>query len=95
MSTILYKKLFFLTLCLAVLGLAVAETSVASENKKNKPKINKNLGTDFNFSDLTIKGKYQYADEAAAIVENEKDLDDLLQPRKHFKDRLSQSSSRQ
>lgn len=54
----------------------------------------KKLSTNVNFEDLLIKGQYQYPDEALVTVEDEKDLDDLLQVRPHFKDRLSQASMR-
>lgn len=63
-------------------------TAFAAPTKRTK------LETDVNFSDLTVQGKYQLADEANANVEDDKKLNDLLQPRKHFKDRLSQTAGR-
>ena len=65
-------------------------TAFAAPNKSAKTK----LETDVNFSDLTVQGKYQLADEANATVEDDKGLNDLLQPRKHFKDRLGQTAGR-
>ncbi len=64
-------------------------TAIAAPKKKFSK-----LETNVNFSDLTVGGKYQLADEANATVEDDKGLNDLLQPRKHFKDRLSQTAGR-
>ena len=52
------------------------------------------LGTDFDFEDMSVNGKYQYADEAIAAVEDEKILEDLLAPRSHFRDRLKKETKR-
>ena len=65
-------------------------TAFASRADKKKSK----LETDVNFTDLTVQGNYQLADEANATVEDDKRLNDLLQPRKHFKDRLGQTAGR-
>ncbi|MGE3974576.1 MAG: hypothetical protein AB7F59_08635 [Bdellovibrionales bacterium] len=80
-------KIFIILIALSLF--ALPNMSQAKSQKEQKK-----LGTQFNFEDLTVKGKYQYADEAAAVVEREKEIDDLLQPRKHFKDRLSESAAR-
>jgi hypothetical protein len=54
----------------------------------------KKLSTNVNFDDMIVDGKYQYSNEALTTVENEKDLDDLLGVRLHFKDRLEKSIER-
>ena len=54
----------------------------------------KKLSTNVNFEDLLVDGKYQYPNEATTTVENEKDLDDLIGARKHFRDRLGRSMDR-
>lgn len=52
------------------------------------------LSTDISFDDMFVGGKYQYADEALAVVENEKILHDLLGVRMDFKDRLKRETKR-
>lgn len=51
------------------------------------------LGTDFQFDPHSVKGNYQYSDQAEANVENEKTLNTILQPRKQFKDRIKLETS--
>jgi uncharacterized protein YdeI (BOF family) len=55
----------------------------------------KHLNTSFDFEDQIVQGKYQYPDEAVTTVENEKELKDLLEVRKDFKDRMKQEATRQ
>jgi hypothetical protein len=63
--------------------------------KKSAPSpLDKRLSTDVSFDGSLVSGKYQFPDEAVATVEDEKSLDDLLGIRKHFKDRLRKSMSR-
>jgi hypothetical protein len=52
------------------------------------------LGTDFNFSDAQVRGKYHSAGEGLVTVEDEKSLVDLLGVRRHFKDRLQADTTR-
>lgn len=59
-----------------------------------KPGPHKKLSTNVNFEDLLVDGKYQYPNEATTTVENEKNLDDLIGARKHFRDRLGRSMNR-
>lgn len=81
--------ILFLGLLLAIIS------ATASTVKPTKaPSAKSKLETDVNFSDLMVQGKYQLADEANATVEDDKGLNDLLQPRKNFKDRMSQTAGR-
>ncbi|MDZ4677977.1 MAG: hypothetical protein SGI74_10790 [Oligoflexia bacterium] len=68
-------------------------TKAASKTQQGSEK-SKKYSTDFNFNDLLVRGEYAQPAEAAATVENEKELDDLLLVRKDFKDRLKQSSTK-
>lgn len=61
-----------------------------SKSKKLKPSYSQ-LGTDFEFSGTRVMGKYQQAGEGHSVVENEKLLEPLVQPRKEFKDRMKSS----
>jgi hypothetical protein len=81
-------KLAIVFRILPIILLGVVTAIAAPTKTKSK------LETDVNFSDLTVQGKYQLADEANATVEDDKGLNDLLQPRKHFKDRLGQTAGR-
>ena len=75
--------------------LTLLASSVAfAAKKKGKDRSGEKVGTEHNFSDTWVKGKYQYADEALAIVEDEKKLDDLLSVRTDFKDRLRKEFKR-
>jgi hypothetical protein len=71
-----------------VLGLSVA----AQAQEPGAAKAN--LSTDLRFNEMDVKGKYQYADEALALVEDEKGLDDLLGLRSDFRDRLKRETKR-
>ncbi len=68
--------------------------STKTINKKAVDKKKTKYGTEFNFNDLLVRGEYAQPAEASATVEDEKILDDLLQVRKDFKDRLKQSSTK-
>lgn len=73
-----------------ILTFGVAEIALGQEGDQQKPK----LSTDLRFSAMEVTGKYQYADEALALVEDEKGLDDLLGIRSDFKDRLKRETKR-
>ena len=45
-------------------------------------------GTNFEFNDAMVKGRYHSAGEGMAVVEDEKKINDLLALRKNFKDRV-------
>lgn len=47
-----------------------------------------NLGTDFKFNDLSVRGQYQSALEGKVTVENEKPVEDLLDYRTSYADRI-------
>jgi len=94
------KKWILITLTLVLAGQPVFAAKARKNQIKNTPakvaKKNKDakLGTDFSFNNEMVNGRYQSADEALAVVEDEKDLNDLIGPRKHFKDRLKKSTTR-
>lgn len=95
------KKWILITLSLVLAAQPVyAAKARKKQTIKNTPakvaKKNKDakLGTDFAFGNEMVNGRYQSADEALAVVEDEKDLNDLIGPRKHFKDRLKKSTTR-
>ncbi len=84
---------------LVVLGLALAGTTADAKTAKKRArkepaKQTSALGTDHVFSDASVRGKYQYADEGSVTVEDEKELIDLLGMRRHFKDRLDVETTR-
>lgn len=67
-------------------GLAAAKTT----DKANRAQ----LGTSFRFNPNALHGKRQVSPNLTATVENDKYLDDLLGPRKSFKDRIEQDKQR-
>jgi hypothetical protein len=99
-SALAVALLLIVALSLPMTALAAKKKSKSHKSKARTSqmipaaKSGSKLGTNFDFDDLIVRGKYQYADEALATVENEKDLDDLLGVRKHFKDRMKQASNR-
>lgn len=87
-----------INLCFKFLVLVCVFSFMQAEAKTNskKVKLSKpfNLSTDIQFSDASVRGKYQVGMEAIGAVENEKSLEDLLGVRKNFKDRIQQDESR-
>ena len=77
----------FVVLALVIGFSVAAQAQVPGETKAK-------LSTDLRFSDMEVSGKYQYADEALALVEDEKGLDDLLGLRSDFRDRLKRETKR-
>lgn len=84
--------LHFAVVCFALTGTDAEAKS--AKNKVESKKTSSKLGTDHVFSDASVRGKYQYADEGSVTVEDEKELIDLLGMRRHFKDRLDVETSR-
>jgi hypothetical protein len=76
-------KLFAFLLVLPPLGVLAKSKTSGSDLKQ-----------EMSFQDTHVKGKYQYADEAIAAVEDEKVLDNLLKVRTDFKDRLKKETKR-
>jgi hypothetical protein len=68
--------------------------STAVKATKAKQANDSKIGTDHNFDDKVVSGKFQYPDEATATVDDEKLMDDLIGVRKNFKDRLKESAER-
>ncbi len=79
-------------LCAGISAFAAPKAKKAPASKISP--VDPNLSTDFNFDGSVVRGKYQMADEAVTVVENEKTLDDLLGVRKNFKDRLQLEENR-
>lgn len=77
---------------LLILSLTVSASVFAASKKAKKAKDR--VSTDVSFEGQTVHGRYQSADEAVAIVEDDKVLNDLLDVRTHFKDRLKKNMSR-
>jgi hypothetical protein len=86
---IFLKKQIF---SIVAMSFVLSGTGAFAVTKKHAPKSK--LSTNVNFEDLLVDGKYQYPSEATTTVENEKDLDDLIGARKHFRDRLGRSMDR-
>lgn len=62
------------------------KTSQVSAKKGPSPKGN--FKSEHSFDPSAVQGQYQLADGAQAVVEDEKQLDDLLGMRFEFEDRL-------
>lgn len=80
----------YLGLLIATLMVLIG-TSLPTQAKKVRGKMPQgvSLQTDIHFNASTLHGRYQTPAEALAKVEDEKNLDDLLMPRTHFKDRMA------
>ncbi len=82
-----------------ILAIGVASVSYAgSQPKRTKKPITAanaatatDVGTDFKFDGMTVRGQYQSANEGLVTVENEKELSNLLDYRTDYKDRLKNS----
>ena len=74
-------KIIFLILVLSSSVFAVTKASKVLANK------NANLSTDIKFDGQLVGGKIQNPFETLAVVENEKNIDDLIGVRTQFSDR--------
>lgn len=87
------KNIILLALILLnqlVAGQALAAAKKSAEKSQNRAQ----LGTSFRFNPNALHGKRQVSPNLTATVENDKYLDDLLAPRKGFKDRAEQDKQR-
>ena len=62
------------------------QNAAPQDNFRQGPKPN--VKSDHSFDQSVVQGKYQISNEGLAVVEEEKNLDDLLGMRFEFKDRL-------
>jgi mRNA-degrading endonuclease toxin of MazEF toxin-antitoxin module len=74
--------------------------ATTSSKKKSTSKVSAppmqtgaKLSTNVQFDELSVHGRYQAGDTGYATVEDEKALDDLLDYRKEYKDRLRSSQT--
>ncbi len=82
-------KTLFLTLLFFSITAFSNDTKTQKQNKMPIPKGR--LSTDVRFDDQLVNGKFQNSFEAVSIVEDEKELDDLIGIRTSFKDRIKKS----
>ena len=86
--------LFVVVICLLFI---IATQVSAKEPEQGKQTTNRSsqmgakLGTDFQFDDLAVRGRYNSGFEGVATVENEKDLTDILGFRMNYHDRIVKS----
>jgi hypothetical protein len=88
MRTWITRLLILSVVCAGLQADAAAKKSKKAAKKATTPKSE--LSTNVEFDPMTVHGRYQYAAEGLAKVEDEKALYDLLGPRKNFKDRMKQ-----
>lgn len=77
--------------------LLFSQLSTAEEKKlqtENSHKKRSQLSTSFKFDGAKLRGKYQGSMNTAATVENDKLLEDLLQGRTEFHDRIKEEKER-
>ncbi len=65
----------------------VASAAVTKNNSKNSSK----LSTDVRFDGQLVGGRIQSPFESLTVVENEKEIDDLIGMRTNFSDRIMKS----
>ncbi len=68
-----------------------AKSSQVQLKKKKTNYLGANLGTEHQFDNLSVHGRYQGPFQGVATVENEKEPVTLIDYRKDYKDRLKQS----
>ena len=79
-------RLFVMSLVASLFVLAIPAQAKAKKAKARPSNLN--LSTNVRFDADSVYGRYAYADEALATVEDEKLLNTLLGVRTDFKDRL-------
>lgn len=83
------------TIVLALtLALFASEVLAAKNTKTLKARGRAKLGTSHTFDGTALHGRFQGSPGTTALVENDKFLDDLLGPRKNFKDRTAKDRKR-
>lgn len=86
------KKVILLAPLLLTISLSL---TAEAKSKKSAPKAtNAKLGTSFKFDGTALRGKHQSSLSTRATVENDKLLEDLLEGRMHFTDKLQQDQKR-
>lgn len=86
------KKVILLAPLLLTISLSL---TAEAKSKKSAPKAtNAKLGTSFKFDGTALRGKHQSSLSTRATVENDKLLEDLLEGRTHFTDKLQQDLKR-
>ncbi len=73
------------------ISLLILFISVAAFAKVPTKKINSKLSTDIKFDGHMVGGKIQSPFESLTVVENEKQIDDLIGVRSQFSDRSKKS----
>ncbi len=81
-------RLVVMSLVVSLLVAAIPAQAKAKKTKAKATPSNMNLSTNVRFDADSVYGRYAYADEALATVEDEKLLNSLLGVRTDFKDRL-------
>jgi len=88
------KKLILVAFVLLTqMSVEQAMATVKKDTKKTT-ESRAQLGTSFRFNPNALHGKRQVSPNLTATVENDKYLDDLLAPRRSFKDRIEQDKQR-
>jgi len=88
------KKLILVAFVLLTqMSVEQAMAAVKKDTKKTA-QSRAQLGTSFRFNPNALHGKRQVSPNLTATVENDKYLDDLLAPRRSFKDRIEQDKQR-
>lgn len=72
---------------------AVAQKREAKPTKSTMEATGAKLSTDFKLDGHMVRGKYQSPTQGLVTVENEKGIDDLLDYRKNFDDRIRRSKT--
>lgn len=67
--------------------------STGGVKRSRTNQLGANLGTEFQFDNLSVHGRYQGPFQGVATVENEKDTMQLIDYRREYKDRLKQNVS--
>lgn len=80
------KTVSFLMVLLVALNIA-AQTKTNKKQPVVKNRPGSQLSTDVKFDGTLVGGKIQAPFESLTVVENEKDIDDLIGVRKNFDDR--------
>jgi hypothetical protein len=83
-----------LLLTFLAVGSTAQQAMAAAKKNADKPQGRAQLGTSFRFNPDALRGKRQASPNLTATVENDKYLDDLLAPRKSFRDRIEQDKQR-
>ncbi|MFN7906034.1 MAG: hypothetical protein ACK5P5_12705 [Pseudobdellovibrionaceae bacterium] len=82
------SKTLIMTIMISIFTANTATAATQKTKSAKKTSSQQRLKQDVSFDEHTVSGNYQLPFESTTVVEDEKNLDDLIGVRKNFQDRI-------